>query len=151
MKRKWIILYGVLTIIIVMANTPPFPIFIDAVIKQDLYAYSNGDGTSTNWCGGSFKDKPYPNIRVLSTTIIDSTIDWDSTSPRIPIGAELRQTYPNADTIIYRLFSKNPLRFWHWRGYLFEDEKYSFPYKSWDEINKKRGDNFKLNGRWQVF
>ena len=42
------------------------------------------------------------------------------------------------DKKLYRLFSKNPLAFWRWRLY-FYDERYQLPYKNWEEIEKKRG------------
>ncbi|WP_199140530.1 hypothetical protein [Pedobacter sp. ASV12] len=41
------------------------------------------------------------------------------------------------DKNIYRLFSKNPLAFWRWRMYFF-DERYKLPYKNWEEIKKTR-------------
>lgn len=41
------------------------------------------------------------------------------------------------DKKMYRLFSKNPLAFWRWRLYFF-DERYQLPYKDWAEIEKVR-------------
>lgn len=32
-----------------------------------------------------------------------------------------------ADTVIYRTFAKDPLKFWQWRDY-FENPRYSYPY-----------------------
>ena len=43
-----------------------------------------------------------------------------------------------ADTVLYRLNSINPLRFWNFREYLFE-HKYHLPYKSWETIENIRG------------
>jgi hypothetical protein len=42
--------------------------------------------------------------------------------------------YPNIlkDTL-YRTFTKNPLIFWHWWAYFF-DERYTLPYKSKEDI-----------------
>jgi hypothetical protein len=65
---------------------------------------------------------------------------------RIPVGLELRHEYPNADTIVYRIFWKNPFTFWRWGYYLIGDEKYNFPYKNWDEIGKRRA-TYKTNVR----
>ncbi len=41
------------------------------------------------------------------------------------------------DKQIYRLFSKNPLAFWRWRLYFF-DERYKLPYRDWEEIKNIR-------------
>jgi len=40
---------------------------------------------------------------------------------------DYKKTHPN-DTILYRTFHKNPIFFWKWRVYLF-DEMYQLPYK----------------------
>ena len=40
---------------------------------------------------------------------------------------DYKKTNPN-DTILYRTFHKNPIFFWKWRVYLFE-EMYQLPYK----------------------
>ncbi len=42
------------------------------------------------------------------------------------------------DTVLYRLFSKNPFAFWRIKSY-FIDPKYNLPYKNWEEIEKTRG------------
>ncbi len=41
------------------------------------------------------------------------------------------------DKKMYRLFTKNPLAFWRWRMYFF-DERYRLPYKDWKEIEQTR-------------
>ena len=131
--------------IIIISNIPFVSWIIDSCFGMDYYAYSNGDGT---WTGGgtSFKEKPYPNIMTLSTTEIDSRVYGAK-----PVGVELRELYPNADTIIYRLFWKNPLVFWHWWQYIGMDHRYDFPYKSWEEIQARRPPNFRRSGKWQQF
>jgi hypothetical protein len=43
-----------------------------------------------------------------------------------------------SDTILYRLCEKNVLRFWNWGNYLFQ-EKFKLPYRSWKEIEMRRG------------
>ncbi len=53
------------------------------------------------------------------------------------------------DTILYRLFSKNPLAFWRYVDY-FNDPKYKLPFKDWNEILMKRGEIKSLD-RWQNF
>lgn len=136
----------VIITIILLSNTSIGSWLMDSYFGMDFYAYSNGDGTSTFWCG-SFKDKPYPDISTLSTTKVDTRVNGATK----PVGAELRETYPNADTIIYRLFSRNPILFWRWGQYLFGDPKYKFPYKSWEEIKAHRPKNFKRSNQWQQF
>jgi hypothetical protein len=42
------------------------------------------------------------------------------------------------DTTLYRLCEKNVLKFWHWGNYLL-GEKFKLPYRSWKEIEMKRG------------
>lgn len=122
-------------------------IFID----NGCYFYSNGDGTSTVACKSYKSEGKHPDHEYLSLTEVDERIAHDSLHPLIPIGLELRKVYPNADTVVYRLFKKNPLIFWRWREYIFGDEKYKFPYKDWDEIEKKRPKDFKINHEWQMF
>ena len=132
--------------ILILSNLSIVSWILDLNFGMEYYAYSNGDGTSTVWCG-SFKDSPYPDVMTLSTTKVDTRV-YGATKP---VGAKLRETYPNADTIIYRLFWKNPLVFWHWWQYISGDHKYDFPYKSWEEIEARRPKGFKLNGEWQQF
>lgn len=45
---------------------------------------------------------------------------------------------PQSDTIVYRLFAINPLKFWRWGEYIF-DWRYRLPYTDWEAIKKKRG------------
>lgn len=44
----------------------------------------------------------------------------------------------STDATLYRLCEKNFLKFWNWGNYLFR-QKFKLPYKSWDEIESKRG------------
>ncbi|MBS1578927.1 MAG: hypothetical protein JST29_04735 [Bacteroidetes bacterium] len=45
---------------------------------------------------------------------------------------------PQSDTIVYRLFAINPLKFWRWGEYIF-DWRYRLPYTDWEAIKKRRG------------
>lgn len=45
---------------------------------------------------------------------------------------------PQTDTVVYRLFKINPLKFWRWGEYIF-DWRYRMPYENWEEIEKRRG------------
>jgi len=44
-----------------------------------------------------------------------------------------KETKQPTDTIIYRTFKINPLKFWEWRQYLFS-KKYRYPYINPEEI-----------------
>lgn len=150
MKRLSILSFFVLTILIVITNIPIISGIID--INRN-YAYSNGDGTLTMLCD-RLKENHYPNYQILKTTGVDSmqpsgTLQHPIYPPNA--GAVLRETYPNADTVMYRLFWKNPLCFWQWREYFNKDMKYQFPYKNWKEIETKRPKDFILNKNYQTF
>jgi len=43
------------------------------------------------------------------------------------------------DTVLYRLCKKQFFRFWNWGNYLSQ-KKFSLPYKSWKEIQTRRGE-----------
>jgi hypothetical protein len=45
---------------------------------------------------------------------------------------------PQGDTVVYRLFYINPLKFWRWGEYTF-DWRYRLPYSNWKNIEKQRG------------
>jgi len=45
---------------------------------------------------------------------------------------------PQSDTVIYRLFAINPLKFWRWGEYIFS-WRYRLPYADWEAIKKRRG------------
>jgi hypothetical protein len=50
--------------------------------------------------------------------------------------AEFVKSNPQtSDTVLYRTFSINPLRFWHWHEYVF-NSGYRLPYKDPVEIKK---------------
>ncbi len=44
---------------------------------------------------------------------------------------------PQSDTIVYRLFDINPLKFWRWGEYIF-NWRYRLPYANWELIKQKR-------------
>ena len=110
--------------IILLANLLPLHIFLD----EGHYRYSNADGSFT---GIDIKSRKYN----LSPVVPDS----------------YRKEHPNStDTLVYRVFWKNPLAFWRWRTY-FTDKRYKLPYKSWEEIKKKRGYDIEYSNKWQDF
>jgi hypothetical protein len=131
---------------IIIANTPLAFGLIEVFFFQDNpYNYSNADGTFTVEVVSGFKSNPECSYHYLS--LYKSYQDGAE-----PIGKRLRKDYPNADTVVYRLFWKNPLCFWRWYWYLTDElEQYNFPYKSWNEIKKRRPKNFKRMEKWQDF
>ena len=50
-----------------------------------------------------------------------------------------RKKTGNTDTIMYRLFKKDPITFWRWGKY-FISKRYQLPYKDWSEIKAIRGE-----------
>ena len=142
MKKRKIIL--IITVAILLANIPLISWILDANF-QNGYDYSNGDGTFTrNFCS-DFTCKESPDFMNLS--LYKKVYENDTE----PLGITLRKLYFKADTVIYRLFWKNPLCCWHWGQYISGDHKYDFPYKSWGEIKDRRPKDFKLNSQWQQF
>jgi len=131
---------------IAVSNTPlGFGLIELFCVGEEPYQYSNADGTFTKINYKGFKFRAYPSYHYLS--LYKSYQDGAE-----PIGKRLRKDYPNADTVVYRLFWKNPLCFWRWYWYLTDElEQYNFPYKSWNEIKKRRPKNFKRMEKWQDF
>jgi hypothetical protein len=101
---------------LILANIPPFKSVFKAIFDQELFNYSTADGSwmydENTFFGRTFSLKYY-------TT------------------EAFRESYPEADTIIYRNFKPNPLAFWRYSDYLF-DERYTLPYFPLEEARKKR-------------
>jgi hypothetical protein len=142
MNKKMKIMAFVFLGLLIFSNLPFMTKWIDYFVGQDNYGYSNKDGTwaviySVWMDGNDFRVPKY-----LSTIQIDTTIDdrgpGNTKLKILPPGLSLRKKYPGADTTVYRISWKNPFTFWHWRYYIFGDEKFDFPYMSWKEIKKNR-------------
>lgn len=152
LKKKLKPLLIILLSIILISNIPPINKWIDFVFDDNHYSFSNADGTSTfiyqSFMGGAFSVP-----KILSTTISDPAVDTLGMggNSNIPPGKALRDKYPGADTVVYRLFWKNPLTFWRWGNYIFGDIKYDYPYKNWNEIKKHRRINHVVNSSFQSF
>jgi hypothetical protein len=101
---------------LILSNIPPFQTFFKLFFDQKLFHYSTKDGSAffdeNIFLGDAFQFK-----RVTTQ--------------------EKRANYPEADTIIYRNFKPNPIAFWRYRDYIF-DERYTLPYFPLDEARKKR-------------
>jgi hypothetical protein len=134
-----------IVLFIAISNTPLVYVPIELFCFQSVpYRYSNADGTYTREYYHVFGSQTWPDqyLPVHGNKIVGDD----------PFGKQLRRDYANADTVVYRLFWKNPLCFWRWYAYLTNGmESVNFPYKSWDEIKKRRPKNFKRMEKWQDF
>lgn len=128
MKKLILVL---VTILIVISNLP----FVKemAGINFDYYRYSNYDGSIT-------VHEIFSQNRVMSKKFALGEIDNKEYLVRFPM---------QEDRIIFRLFKINPLCFWRWGEYIY-DWRFRLPYKSWNEIYKKRG-KLKLRTNSQEF
>ncbi len=120
------ITFGVMLVIIV-SNIPPMKYVLSLLLDDGHYRYSNSSGSFT------VIDMPFKN-------------DYYNYSIGVPKKCSVRES----DTIIYRLFSKNPLCFWRLGEYLL-DKRYKLPYKDWNEIKKERGYSIKFSNSCQNF
>lgn len=114
----------ILFIVIIFSNILP----VDKMFSDgSYYRYSNIDGSVTF---AQFK-----------------TRDFEMMKRRFE---SFTKTNKNMDTIIYRLFKKNPLAFWRWGQYFFS-KRYKLPFKDWDEIKAIRGRELKNKTGFQDF
>jgi len=125
MKRTLLI---TVLIIIVLSNIPPIKSVLGVLLNDDWYRYSNGNGSYT------FVDQQLSNSIYRLNKIV-------------PLSC---RTENNGDTIVYRLFYRNPLRFWNWAEY-FYSKKYQMEFKSWDKIKRKRAYILKFSNNCQQF
>lgn len=105
----------VMACLVVLANIPPFTPLLDIFFGERHYRYSNYNGSLTF---SEFMSRGFEMMKNRHKTCLLYRPDLK-------------------DKQIYRLFSKNPLAFWRWRMYFF-DERYKLPYKDWEEIKKTR-------------
>ncbi len=125
--KTWIL---VVIFFMLLSNFPPIRYVFELFTNENHYKYSNGDGSLTK------QEIPFKNSVY-------------NLSPVVP--EKYKELYPNStDTIMYRIFWKNPLEFWRWAEYYY-DKRYTLPYKNWEEIKKRRGVNFQRNSNFQNF
>jgi hypothetical protein len=152
MKTRSIVLITTMVTVLV-SNIYPINSWIDTFVDENHYAYSNGDGTNTH-IYNAFKGGDFYVPRYLSTATLDPQKNRTDTTGgvvELPAGKLLRKTYKNADTVMYRIFWKNPLTFWRWKYYIFGNEKFDNPYKNWDEIIRHRPFKNPENPTFQEF
>lgn len=117
--RRWIWLIGITLLI---ANWPAFKNVTG--LNDWYYRYSNISGTYTKLeipIQGRLYKKP-PNGEFILNR------------PNF-LGC---RAMPQSDTVVYRLFAINPLKFWRWGEYIFS-WRYRLPYADWEAIKKRRG------------
>lgn len=117
-NRKWIWLVAM---IFLLTNWPLFKNITG--LNQDYYRYSNISGTYTrieNQLQGRMYKRPPKGEFILNRPNFYGCNDM-----------------PASDTVVYRLFAINPLKFWRWSEYIF-DWRYRLPYKNWGTIKKNR-------------
>ena len=119
--RKWV---WIIAVTLLISNWQGFKNL--SGLNDWYYRYSNISGTFTvievPRQGIVYKEPPTKNF------ILDKAFLEGCKAPRIP----------QSDTIVYRLFAINPLKFWRWGEYIF-DWRYRLPYTDWEAIKKKRG------------
>lgn len=111
MSKTGITLIAILGLV-VASNIPPLSI----LMESDDCKYSNSSGSFT------FAETNFGGY------------DYDLCVNRF---TEYKRQF-KSDTVLYRLTSIKPLRFWNFREYLF-DQKYHLPYRSWESIDRIRG------------
>ncbi len=103
----------------ILSNFPPLS-YAFQFADEEHYQYSNYNGSNTTQ-ERIFKPGNLAWIKRLHQT-------WLAKNPNTP------------DKKLYRVFWKNPLAFWRWKSYFF-DERYHLPYKNKEEILQIREKN----------
>ncbi len=93
-------------------------------INDWYYLYSNQSGTFT-----AFEEPKFErNFKKPENGFFTLNSPYPYTCDSIPKG----------DTIVYRLFAINPLKFWRWGEFLF-NWRYRLPYTNWEKVESRRG------------
>ncbi|MEN5058746.1 hypothetical protein [Sphingobacterium kitahiroshimense] len=117
MKKRYYILMS-LIVIIFLSNIPPLRYTFDWLVDETHYKYATASG---NFC---VIDRSGNNISGVKGGFKESM------DPEKLIAD---------DTLLCRLFWKNPLAFWRYHSYLDKnDPRYKIPYKSEEEIEKRK-------------
>ncbi len=117
-KAYW--LTGILLLVTVLAaNLTPLNWLFMISVDADRYCYANLSGTVTVM-ENRFKNRAISDFSQFSH-----------------VKPECRVPGFEGDTLMYRLFSKQPLAFWRWKEYL-TDERYNLPYITWETIKERR-------------
>ena len=107
-----------LIVIIFLSNIPPLRYTFDWLVDETHYKYANASG--------SFYviDRVGNNISGIKGGFKESL---------------KQENLLDKDTVLFRLFWKNPLALWRYHSYLDKnDPRYKIPYKSEEEIEKRK-------------
>ena len=107
-------------IFFILSNYAPLNLIFHTFTNEGYYQYSNYNGSNTIE-EGVHKGYGLALMKRLHQA-------WINENPQAP------------DKKLYRIFWKNPLAFWRWKGY-FKDERYELPFKDWNEIKMLREKN----------
>ena len=124
-KRKTVVWITIAVCIVIMSNISPVHEVFSLFGDNDHFRYSNHNGEFT-----------FVEFKGRDTIMLKKVFNLYSEK--------------SGDTILCRLFSKNPLAFWRINKY-FTDPKYYLPYKSWAEIKARRKYELKNSNNWQDF
>lgn len=107
--------------IVILCNLPPLS-FIFGFFAGDKTFYGNDYYYTSH--SGKFLSRRYQGL-AHSGGFPDILEKFDSHKAKYP-----------SDTVLYRCFVKNPLKFWDWGIYL-TDPKYQIPYKEEPPLTKE--------------
>ena len=124
-KSKRIVWITIVVCIVIMSNISPVHEVFSLFGDNDHFRYSNYNGEFT-----------FVEFKGRDTAVLKRKME--------------HLKLEKQDSLIYRLFSKNPLAFWRINKY-FTDTKYKLPYKSWAEVKAKRKYELKNSNNWQDF
>jgi len=129
MKKSYKKLFWIIFAIVLFTNWPLFQNITG--LNRWYYMYSNQSGTYTKMevpIQGRLYRKPPGGKFILNRPeyFLNRSNYY---------GCNLM---PQSDTVVYRLFAINPLKFCRWGEYIF-DWRYRLPYADWETIKKKRG------------
>lgn len=89
-------------------------------INYDYYRYSNYGGTVA-------VHEIFSQGRIIDKKAIDTL--WKT--------AAFKRTYPESvDTVLFRNFKIQPLKFWRWGEYVF-NWRFRLPYINWKEVRQR--------------
>lgn len=89
---------------------------------------------SVNWLiSAAFGEDWYYYSTANQKFVIEEIPEKGLNLKRVSLSFEkyLKENPKTQDTILYRNFSRNPLKFWHWREYLFH-KRYDYPYRNFN-------------------
>ena len=120
-KKKNRILIWLIVIVLLLTNWQGFKNITG--LNDWYYRYSNSSGTFTaseTPSKGRVFEKPSKGEFILNRPNFYDCKDM-----------------PQTDTVVYRLFAINLLKFWRWGEYIF-NWRYRLPYDNWELIKQKR-------------